>query len=50
MKLEFADDLKDVVDGETGLEIPVDWMSKEQALGRYLGRAFGNAYDFNQKP
>ncbi|CAI7662409.1 unnamed protein product [Penicillium glandicola] len=50
MKLEFADDLKPVIEGHTELEIPVDWVSKSEALARYLNRGFGNAYDFNQRP
>ncbi|KAH8422527.1 uncharacterized protein LDX57_000281 [Aspergillus melleus] len=48
MKLEMADDLKPLVEGEKGLDIPVDWVSKEEALSRYLNRGFGNAYDFSQ--
>ncbi|KAJ5926227.1 hypothetical protein N7516_008000 [Penicillium verrucosum] len=50
MKLEFADDLKPVVEGQTELEVPVEWVSKSEALSRYLNRGFGNAYDFNQYP
>ncbi|KAJ5593382.1 hypothetical protein N7537_010286 [Penicillium hordei] len=48
MKLEFADDLKPVIEGQTELEVPVDWVSRPEALSRYLNRGFGNAYDFNQ--
>ena len=50
MRLEFADDVKPVIEGQTELEIPVDWVSKSDALTRYLNRGFGNAYDFNQSP
>lgn len=50
MKLEFADDLKSVIESQTELEIPVDWVTKSEALSRYLNRGFGNAYDFNQMP
>ncbi|KAJ5210531.1 hypothetical protein N7491_010338 [Penicillium cf. griseofulvum] len=50
MKLEFADDLKPVIEGQTDLEIPVNWVTKSEALSRYLNRGFGNAYDFNQQP
>ncbi|KAJ5801673.1 uncharacterized protein N7518_003741 [Penicillium psychrosexuale] len=50
MRLEFADDLKPVIEGQTELEVPVDWVSKSDALSRYLNRGFGNAYDFNQNP
>ncbi|CAI7614050.1 unnamed protein product [Penicillium bialowiezense] len=50
MKLEFADDLKPLIEGQDDLEVPVDWVSKSEALSRYLNRGFGNAYDFNQSP
>ncbi|WDK09952.1 phytanoyl-CoA dioxygenase [Colletotrichum graminicola] len=32
------------------LEVPVDWVSREEALRTYLGRGFGNSYDFDQEP
>ncbi|OJJ64001.1 hypothetical protein ASPSYDRAFT_84035 [Aspergillus sydowii CBS 593.65] len=48
MKLEFADDLKETIQGQSKLEVPVDWVSREEALSRYLNRGFGNAYDFSQ--
>ncbi|KAI1132185.1 hypothetical protein F5Y10DRAFT_6876 [Nemania abortiva] len=55
MRLEFAEDVKPILEdldsrGELGLEAPVDWVSKQQAMDRYLNRAFGNAYNFNQAP
>ncbi|KAI0112015.1 hypothetical protein GGR51DRAFT_507702 [Nemania sp. FL0031] len=55
MKLEFADDVKPILKelearGELGLEVPVDWVPKQQAMDGYLNRAFGNAYDFDQAP
>ncbi|KAJ8125763.1 hypothetical protein O1611_g7875 [Lasiodiplodia mahajangana] len=55
MRLEFADDIKPMFEelesrGELGLEVPVGWVSKRQAMDGYLNRAFGNAYDFNQAP
>lgn len=50
MKLELADDLKPLIEGQTELEVPVDWVSKPKALSRYLNRGFRNAYDFNQHP
>ncbi|KAJ5278367.1 hypothetical protein N7524_004520 [Penicillium chrysogenum] len=50
MKLEFADDLKPVIESQTDLDVPVDWVSESTALSRYLNRGFGNAYDFNQYP
>ncbi|KAJ5108813.1 hypothetical protein N7456_005488 [Penicillium angulare] len=48
MKLEFADDLKETIEEEKDLEIPVEWVSKNDVAGQYLNRAFGNAYDFSQ--
>ncbi|OJZ85430.1 hypothetical protein ASPFODRAFT_62076 [Aspergillus luchuensis CBS 106.47] len=48
MKLELAEELRPAVERETSLEVPVDWVSEEQALERYLNRGFGNEYDFSQ--
>ncbi|KAI1186738.1 hypothetical protein F5B17DRAFT_352884 [Nemania serpens] len=53
MRLEFAEDVKPILEelksrGELGLEVPVNWVSKQDAMDGYLNRAFGNAYDFNQ--
>ncbi|KAI0018269.1 hypothetical protein F4780DRAFT_533708 [Xylariomycetidae sp. FL0641] len=55
MRLEFAEDIKpglEALDGEggLGLEVPVDWVPKQDAMRGYLNRAFGNAYDFGQAP
>lgn len=50
MKLELADTLKPIIQGQDDFEIPVDWVSESEALSRYLNRGFGNAYDFNQSP
>lgn len=55
MRLEMGDDVKPVLErleweGELGLEVPVDWVSREVALERYMNRGFGNSYDFNQEP
>jgi hypothetical protein len=33
-----------------GLDVPVDWVTEQEAMSRYLNRAFGNAYDFSQQP
>ncbi|CAL5874420.1 uncharacterized protein PFLUO_LOCUS8716 [Penicillium psychrofluorescens] len=48
MKLQLADDLKDVIHNEQSLEIPVEWGSKAAVKDQYLNKAFGNAYDFSQ--
>ncbi|KAJ5985094.1 hypothetical protein N7522_012290 [Penicillium canescens] len=50
MKLELADDLRPVIESQTDVEVPVDWVTKPEAISRYLNRGFGNAYDFNQQP
>ncbi|GAB1198548.1 hypothetical protein APSETT444_007871 [Aspergillus pseudonomiae] len=50
MRLEFAEDLKPLVENETGLETPVDWVTESEAMSRYLNRGFGNSYDFSQRP
>ncbi|KAI8959217.1 hypothetical protein F5Y11DRAFT_350732 [Daldinia sp. FL1419] len=55
MRLQFSDDIKPVLErleseGRLGLEVPVDWINREEALRTYLNRGFGNSYDFNQAP
>lgn len=44
----MSESVKPVVEQEAGLDIPVDWVREQEALRRYLGRGFGNAYDFSQ--
>lgn len=49
MRLEFSEELRGVVEREGGgLEVPVDWVGEGVAEERYLGRGFGNSYDFGQ--
>lgn len=55
MRLRLGADVKPILEeleqqGRLGLETPVDWISREQALKEYLNRGFGNSYDFNQTP
>lgn len=51
MRLEFGEDLRPLLEEtDLGLEIPVDFMPRDDVLERYLNRAFGNAYDFDQEP
>ncbi|KAI1841045.1 hypothetical protein JX266_012764 [Neoarthrinium moseri] len=55
MKLQFCEDIKPILEGldrddKLGLAAPVDWISREEALGSYLNRGFGNSYDFDQDP
>ncbi|KAF6810567.1 phytanoyl- dioxygenase [Colletotrichum sojae] len=49
MRLQLAEDVRPLLAGlESQLEMPVDWISREEALGTYLARGFGNSYDFDQ--
>jgi len=48
MRLELAEDLKPIIEQQKSLDIPVDWVSVEQANRSYLQRGFGNSYDFRQ--
>lgn len=50
MRLELGEDVKPVLEErDLGIEVPVDWVTREDALKRYLNRGFGNAYDFDQE-
>lgn len=48
MRLELSSDVKPIVDAQTALEVPVDWVDRQKALDSYLNRGFGNSYDFGQ--
>lgn len=50
MRLELSDEIKPVVEKQTALEVPCDWVSEQEAATKYLNRGFGNSYDFNQVP
>ncbi|GAE00012.1 hypothetical protein PVAR5_8742 [Paecilomyces variotii No. 5] len=50
MRLAFAEDIRSVIEGQSELEVPVDWISRDKILSNYLNRGFGNSYDFNQTP
>lgn len=55
MRLQFSEDIKPVLEGleregKLGLEVPVDWISRDEVLRSYLNRGFGNSYDLNQAP
>ncbi|KAL6365281.1 hypothetical protein LRP88_01267 [Fusarium phalaenopsidis] len=55
MRLEFGQDIKPILEklegeGKLGLDVPVDWVSREAVLEGYLNRGFGNSYDFDQEP
>ena len=47
MRLELASDVRPLLDND-GLQTQVDWVEREDVLGRYLDRGFGNSYDFGQ--
>ncbi|OHE92521.1 phytanoyl-CoA dioxygenase family protein [Colletotrichum orchidophilum] len=55
MRLQFAEDVRPLLEGSdletdnNSLEIPVDWTSRDEAFRSYLGRGFGNSYDFDQE-
>lgn len=49
MKLELAKEIKSMIDEQSLLDVPVDWISEQTALDRYLNRGFGNSYDFRQE-
>ncbi|RSL63034.1 hypothetical protein CEP54_005399 [Fusarium duplospermum] len=54
MRLEFGQDVKPILEklegeGKLGLDVPVDWVSREAVLEGYLNRGFGNSYDFDQE-
>ena len=52
MRLCLADDVAPLLraaDVAARLDVPVDWMSRADALASYLDRGFGNSYDFNQE-
>jgi hypothetical protein len=50
MKLELSESLRDLLEGQQELEIPVQWVSEQDAAEKYLNRGFGNSYDFSQSP
>jgi hypothetical protein len=54
MRLELGDDVKPILEGlerggKLGLDVPVNWASREAVLEGYLNRGFGNSYDFSQE-
>ena len=50
MRLEFAEEIKPLVDKEENLDVRADWVKEGHARDTYLNRGFGNSYDFNQSP
>lgn len=49
MVMEFGEDVRPIVEKEgEGLDVAVKYVEIEKARERYLGRGFGNNYDFDQ--
>jgi hypothetical protein len=49
MIVEYADELRESLTLEkTGLQIPAQFVPKQELVKNYLNRPYGNAYDFNQ--
>lgn len=48
MRLELAESVKETVEHQDMLEVPVDWVTEAEAGDKYLNRGFGNSYDFSQ--
>jgi len=48
MKLELAEERKPINEQQNSHDIPVNWVSIDEAEKLYLNRGFGNSYDFQQ--
>ncbi|KAI9732734.1 MAG: hypothetical protein M1818_007468 [Claussenomyces sp. TS43310] len=48
MRMPVVEALRGILEAESGLEIPAEYISEEEALATYLERAFGRGYDFTQ--
>lgn len=46
--MPVAETLKGIIEPHVGLEIPAQYITEEEALGKYLERAYGGEYDFTQ--
>ncbi|TLS30620.1 hypothetical protein PpBr36_03828 [Pyricularia pennisetigena] len=50
MRLRLGEDVKTEIENVAGeLDVPVDWVGRDEVLGEYLRRGFGNSYDFGQE-
>ncbi|KAI8625807.1 hypothetical protein F5Y19DRAFT_448863 [Xylariaceae sp. FL1651] len=52
-RLEYAEDVKPILEdlearGELNLEVPVNWVPKEEVVNTYLDRALGKKYKVNK--
>ena len=50
MQLQLGEDVRPLIESEKRLQMPVSWTSTADAGKNYIGRGFGNSYDFNQTP
>lgn len=48
MRMPIVQTLKETIEMHTGLEIPAGYITEEEALNKYLERAYGGQYDFTQ--
>lgn len=48
MRMPVAETLRGVIEQHRGLEIPAEYIAEEEALEKYLERAYGGQYDFTQ--
>ncbi|KAK4198909.1 phytanoyl dioxygenase [Triangularia verruculosa] len=51
MRMEFGEDVKPLLQerGPENVEAVVDWVTRDEVVGRYLDRGFGNMCDFDQE-
>ena len=48
MRIPVIQTLKETVETHTGLKIPAEYITEEEALNKYLERAYGGQYNFIQ--
>ena len=48
MRMPVAETLREIIEPYIGLEIPAEYITEEEALEKYLERAYGGEYDFTQ--
>lgn len=48
MRMPVAETLRGIIEPHMGLEIPAEYITEEEALEKYLERAYGGQYDFTQ--
>jgi hypothetical protein len=50
MRMQFGEGVRPFFEACKDLDIRVDYVPEETARATYLGRGFGNSYDFSQLP